>query len=203
MGVTSENRANVKKLFLVGVLLGLLVPSNTSAASSYKTLGTDQSGETAPFVDLTALKVRRAGASLEVRIEFVDLPPVSVDGTTAGWYFTRDSGSKRFLCCHVEVLFGVQPQYRMTYGWDECPNCTKEKSLEGTYNAEEEAVSIFVPLRLASLQANDLISGCGRSNDELPWRRCGSRDDFSAHGSIPVFGSDTLITTRVYKIPRR
>ena len=184
----------------LGILVALImIAAPVDAGPLYKTLGTDQAGDgPAPVLDLTALKVRAVRATLEIRLEFVDLTEISVEGTSAGWYFTNQL-SRKYLCCQVEVAFGAQPSYRFSHGWQECRRCAKEMVVRGSYNVAEDAVSFFVPVDAVPFVPSDLISGCGR-DDVLPSYRCGAVDDFSAYASVPGYGSETLVTTRSYRM---
>jgi hypothetical protein len=179
-------------LAITVVLLAMSAPA--SAAKGFTTVATDPAGDAQlDTYDLTALKVRRLGANLEVRFDLPSLNTAVAIGTTqwVEWRFTT-RGRHYAIAASPWSYTSTQPLielFEVTIQGDDY-EYREILDLEGGFNEENGYVWALLPLKAFG----------GRKGDVLrPAKGFGEYQFWSYSTFFDLY--DTVPITKSYRIP--
>jgi hypothetical protein len=147
-------RRTLLSLALCALLAGAAVPA--TARGGLKTLGTDPSGDGLPGLDVTYLKVGRAGADLEIRIGLEMLPQLAGYPDLPGIEWVFDVGGRTFVAEAVKTAGGSD-----YYLFELAPDGSFHQldAPRGTYEAADGYTSILVPLADIGGRKGSVVKG--------------------------------------------
>jgi hypothetical protein len=179
---------------LLGALVAVFWAAPVGAAPVYKVLGMDAELDAPPSFDLTELAVRKMGRDLQIMI--------GLNGMTPPW------GSAIPLLPGVQWSFEVKGKTFVAEAYTDPTSdpgfllfqkkgevFTQLATLKGTYNWEDEFVSMRVPLKKIGAKRGTRISGVGKKGTG------GSNDvDFHVHHADTYY-ADYLSTNKDFVVP--
>lgn len=176
-------------LFTLVLTLPLLDPRPSFAESGFALLGTDPTGDGSFGLDLTYLELARVDDHLELRIGFEEMVPVwggypRVSGVE--WAF-KVKGRTTFVA--LARVKEREPDFLLFEVFEDYPN-RHLMNLKGTYDPDNDYVSMLIPLEAIRARKGTLIQGvAGESVD--------------AHARIgpAVLYPDRMTTTRYFRVP--
>lgn len=183
----------MKKTLLSLALCGLLAATAAPAGAAktgLKTLGTDPEGDGIPGLDVTYLKVGRAGADLEVRIGLLMTPQLGGYPDLPGIEWVFDANGRTFLAEAVKTAQGSD-----FYLFELAENGSFEQldSPTGTYEGSDGYASILVPLEDIGARKGTVIKGTdGLENGDV---------DAHVHVGPLTHYPDGMETDKTYVVP--
>lgn len=175
-------------VLLLSALVALAVPAQ--AQGNLKTLGTDPSGDGVPGLDVTYLKVGRAGSDLEIRIGLEMLPQAGGYPDLPGIEWVFDVKGRTFVAEAVKTA-GGSDYYLFELADD--GSFRQLDSPTGTYEAADGYASILVPLADIGARKGTVIKGTdGLENGDV---------DAHVHVGTLTHYPDGMETDKTFVVP--
>jgi hypothetical protein len=171
-------------------LVALVFAAPATAGPKLTTLGTDPAGDGWPALDVTYLKVGRAGANLDIRIGVANMiPPGGGYPSLPGIEWIFDVNGDTYIAEGVATTgdgdFYLFKEKGDSYEQLDAPT--------GTYDWEDGFIKILVPLEDIGARSGTVISGVGKK---------GTPDvDAHVHAFATTLYPDEMATTKDYVVP--